>query len=126
MMDKNKPSISDAEWKVMKALWRKSPQPAFDVVTELSQTEKWRPNTIKSLLGRLHRKGALNVSKYKNLYLYTPAVSEEQCVAAESQSLIDRIFGGAAKPMLVHLVQRQKLSRADIAELKTILEEKEK
>src|SRR3981081_3197798 len=51
------PSISESEWKVMKVLWAKSPQPAFDIINALAQTEDWHPSTIKTLLSRLHKKG---------------------------------------------------------------------
>jgi BlaI family penicillinase repressor len=59
------PSISDAEWKVMRILWKKSPQPAYDIIQELSSQEQWHPNTVKTLLTRLHKKGALAVENTK-------------------------------------------------------------
>jgi BlaI family transcriptional regulator, penicillinase repressor len=116
------PDISEAEWKVMKILWGKSPQPAYDIVQALAGKEDWHPNTIKTILNRLCRKRALGVTKYKNLFLYHPLVSEEDCVQAESESFLRRFFGGSVKPLLVHFARRQKLSAADLAELKRILE----
>lgn len=123
---KKTPDISEAEWKVMKVLWAKSPQPAYDVVAELSKTEEWHPNTIKTLLSRLHKKDALGVKRYKNLYLYHPLVSEDECVQAETKSFLDRVFDGSVKPLLVHFAEKQKLSKADLEELKRILDTKEK
>ena len=95
----NVPPITDAEWKVMKVLWAKSPQPAYDVIQALER-EEWHPNTIKTLLSRLQKKKALAVKKYKNLYLYSPIISEEECVHAESESFLERVFGGAVQPLL--------------------------
>jgi BlaI family penicillinase repressor len=118
------PVITEAEWKVMKVLWSKAPQPAYDVVQALAQAERWHPNTIKSLLSRLRQKKALGVKKYKNLYLYYPLVSEEDCVHAESESFLERLFGGSLKPLLIHYAKRQKLTAADLEELRKILEEK--
>jgi BlaI family penicillinase repressor len=118
------PVITEAEWKVMKVLWAQAPQPAYDVVQALAQAECWHPNTIKSLLSRLRQKKALGVKKYKNLYLYYPLVSEEDCVHAESESFLQRLFGGSLKPLLVHYARRQKLTAADLDELRQILEEK--
>ncbi|MHC1764657.1 MAG: BlaI/MecI/CopY family transcriptional regulator [Verrucomicrobiia bacterium] len=119
------PAISEAEWKIMKVLWAKSPQPAFDVVQALGKPEGWRPNTIKTLLQRLHKKKALGARKYKNLYLYYPLVSEEDCVRAESQSFLDRLFGGRIQPLLLHFAKRQKLTAKDLEELQRILEQKD-
>lgn len=119
------PSISDAEWKVMRILWKKSPQPAYDIIQELSSQEQWHPNTVKTLLTRLHKKGALAVEKYKNLYLYSPLLTEEECIAVESENFLDRLFGGAIQPLLVHFAKQRRLSKKDLEELRRIFEGKE-
>ena|SRR5437868_6434742 len=120
------PHISESEWKVMKVLWVESPRTAAEVIAALAPTEDWHPNTIKTLLSRLHRKGAVGVNKQKNLYLYRAAVSEADCVRTESESFLDRIFGGAVKPLLVHFVEKQKVTTSDLEELKQILRRKKK
>jgi BlaI family penicillinase repressor len=120
------PTITESEWKIMKLLWAKSPQPAYDIAEACSTTEHWHPNTVRTLLSRLHRKKALGVKRYKNLYLYYPLVSEEECVQAESDSFLQRVFGGSIKPLLVHFARKQRLSPADLEELKHILKAKDK
>ena len=35
---------------------------------------------------------------------------------------IERVFGGALKPMLVHFIERRRLSRAELDELRALLE----
>ncbi len=118
----NPPDISEAEWKVMKVLWAGSPRTASEVVAVLSETEPWHPNTIKTLLQRLQKKGAVSVEKEKNLLVYAPLVSEEVCVQAETKSFLDRVFDGSVKPLLVHFAEKEKLSQADLEELRRILE----
>ena len=118
------PAISEAEWKVMKILWAKSPQPAYDVIAALDSTEEWHPNTVRTLLTRLYRKKALRIKKYKNLYLYSPAVTEEECIREESDSFLRRVFAGSVKPLLVHFARREGLTAKDLDELKQILDEK--
>jgi len=119
------PAISDAEWKVMRLLWKKSPQPAYDLVQVLQAEQQWHPNTIKTLLARLHKKGVVAVEKYKNLFLYSPVLTEEECIQAESESFLDRLFGGAVQPLLVHFARKKMLSKKDLEELRRILEGKE-
>lgn len=121
----NPPLISESEWKVMRILWRDAPLPAYDIIQRLAGKEDWHPNTIKTLLARLHKKQAVGVKKYKNLYLYEPLVSEDECIQAESQSLLDRLFDGAVQPLLVHFARSKKLSKKDLEELRRILEGKE-
>lgn len=116
------PDISESEWKVMKVLWAaQSPQPAYDITEVLAKSEGWHANTVKTLLSRLHKKKAVRITKYKNLFLYEPVISEDACVKAESESFLQRVFGGSVKPLLVHFAKKQKLSAADIEELKSIL-----
>ena len=123
---KKTPEITQSEWKVMRVLWRKSPQPTYDITTELSRTEDWHPNTIKTLLSRLHKKRAVAVKKYKNLFLYSPLITEDESIHAESESFLQRLFGGSVRPLLVHFAEKEKLTREDLAELQRILERKEK
>ena len=72
------PLIPESEWKVMKVLWASSPLAASEIIAALSHTEDWHPNTIKTLLSRLHKKKVVGVEKQKNLYLYRPLVSEAE------------------------------------------------
>ena len=109
----------------MRLLWRKAPQGAYDLIEELGPREGWHPNTIKTMLARLHKKKAVGVKKYKNLYLYEPLISEEECIRAESESFLDRLFEGSVKPLLVHFARSKKLSKADLEELRKILDGKE-
>ncbi len=122
----NPPEISEAEWKIMRILWKKAPLAAYDIVQALAGDAAWHPNTIKTLLGRLVKKGALAAKKYKNLFLYSPLVTEEQCVQAESESFLERLFDGSVRPLLVHFAKNKRLSQEDLDELRRILEGKEK
>lgn len=120
------PLISEAEWKIMRVLWKKAPQPAYDIIQELGAAEDWHPNTVKTLLARLHKKKVLAVQRYKNLYLYSPLRTEEECIQAESESFLDRLFGGAVQPLLVHFAKKRMLSKKNLDDLRRILEGKDR
>lgn len=117
------PRISEAEWEVMKVLWARSPRAAQEVVEALARRTDWHHRTIRTLLSRLVKKGALAFSREGRSYLYRPRVAEEECVKAVSESFLDRVFGGALQPMLSHFVSQKKLSKKEIADLKRLLEE---
>jgi BlaI family transcriptional regulator, penicillinase repressor len=122
---KNIPSIPESEWKVMQLLWEKSPLAAYDIHQALKESEGWHRNTINTRLRRLEKKGVIRSEKYKNLYMYHPLVTEEECIDSESQCFLQRVFGGAVKPMLVHFAKKQQLSPKEVKELKRILDGKE-
>jgi BlaI family penicillinase repressor len=120
-------NISDAEWEVMRVLWAAAgPQTANHVVDALAGRKDWNPRTVKTLLNRLTTKGALGFEARGKVYWYSPRVPQAECVKREGRSFLTRVFGGDSAAMLVHFVKHTKLSREEIAELKRILNGKEK
>ena len=118
------PKISESEWLVMKKIWGENPITANNIIEVLSDTTTWSPKTIKTLLNRLMKKGAVGYESRGREYHYFPLIEEAVCVKEESRSFLKRVFGGAIKPMLATLVESKDLSAEDIEELKRILENK--
>ena len=116
------PEISDAEWDVMNVLWDDSPQTAAEVVERLAKRRDWSPRTVKTLLNRLVKKGALAFDTQGNRYLYRPAVTRAACVRDEGWSFLSRVFGGAVGPAIVHFVNTAHLSEQEVEELKRLLD----
>jgi BlaI family penicillinase repressor len=120
------PRISETEWEIMKICWGRPAVTAQEIIDALAAQDDWHPKTVKTLLNRLVKKRALGFQKDGRAYLYHPLVAEKDCVSAESKSFLDRVFGGSLKPMLAHFVENRKLSPKEIAELKTLIQLKEK
>ena len=124
---KDTPKISDAEWEVMKVLWKKAPCSAQTVIDALAGPQEWTAATVKTLLNRLVKKGAVRFEKDGRAYLYSPAITEVEGRHVETTSFIDRVFDGALSPLLAHFTQRgRKLSAEDIAALEKLLRESRK
>lgn len=115
--------ISDSEAVVMDVLWSEQPLAAEDVVARLSRNTDWAEPTIKTLLNRLLKKGAVHAERDGRRYLYSPVLTREAWISNQSQSVIDRLFGGRVAPLVAHFSERGKLSQADIAELRRLIEE---
>ena len=116
------PRISETEWEIMKVLWSQAPRSAGEIIAALQQTDpSWHPRTAKAFLNRLVKKKVLGFSKEGRAYLYRPLVRQEDSVDAASESFLERFFGGSLKPMVAHLVQRDKLSPEEIRELRRLL-----
>lgn len=115
--------ISDAESVVMDVLWKRSPLSADEVVAALSGQQEWQEATVKTLLNRLLKKGAISAEKDGRRYLYAPVLQRAAWVQGESESLLARMFGGRVAPLVAHFSEHRKLSRKDIAELRKLLEE---
>ena len=108
----------------MRVLWSKSPQAANEVFKQLDATTKWKPKTVKTLIDRLVKKGAVKYEKDGRRYLYYPVVGRVEYVTKERRSFVRRVYGGIAKPMLAAFLEDAELSADDISELKEILEQK--
>jgi BlaI family penicillinase repressor len=119
------PPITDAEWEVMNVLWEKSPVTAMEVADVLSSRRNWHPKTVKTLLGRLARKGVLRFKEDGNRYVYSPAIPRQRYVKEASATFIDRVFGGETTPALVHFARTAPMTSEEIEELRRILDEKQ-
>ena len=109
----------------MKVLWRKAPQPAYDIAQALGESEEWDIRTVKSLLARLVKKGAVAYEGYKNLYLYRPLVSEGEAIRLKLGKVMEQLFDGSLSMLLLHFSKNRKLSRAEVNELKKMIREME-
>lgn len=115
--------VTEAESIVMEVLWTSHPLSADDVVAALAKREQWQESTIKTLLNRLLKKGAIRAEKEGRRYLYAPVLKREDWVLGESQGLLERLFDGRVAPLVAHFSAQRKLSQEDVAELRRLLEE---
>jgi BlaI family penicillinase repressor len=121
---KNVPGISNTEWLVMKVIWNLGECPASRIIEELTGSTDWKPKTVKSLISRLLKKKAIGYREENRTYIYYPLVTEEQCIRAESQSFLDRVFGGQTNMAIASFIQNNRMSKQQIDELRKLLDEK--
>ena len=119
------PRISEAEWEVMKVLWKTSPRTANEIVEELMGKTHWKRETIRTLINRLVQKKALGFEKKGRQYHYFPLLTEVKGIKAEAESFVKRIGGGSIEPMLAAFVEEKRLSAEKIESLKRILTQAE-
>jgi predicted transcriptional regulator len=124
-MRKKKIQISAAESQVMEALWRKAPLTPEEIIAATAPANDWGPGTVRTLITRLLRKGALTGARQEGGYFYTPLLSRADYVRSESQMLLDRLFGGQVAPLVAHFVSQKKLTAADIKKLRKLIAELE-
>ncbi len=117
----NMPSISNAEWLVMKTLWKGDALAARDVYARLPEGHGWAYKTVKTLLSRLVAKGAIGYEQVGNSYLYRATHSREQVTRHEVRDFVDRVLDGSALPVLAHFIEQGNLSDEEIAGLREML-----
>lgn len=115
--------ISDAEFEVLDALWQDAPAAASDIFDRIKKKTGWSAQTVKTLLARLVEKGAVAHEPDGRRYLYRPLLSKDNYARDAASTIVDRLFGGRAAPLVANLADSGKLTRKDIAELEAILKE---
>ncbi|WP_126175104.1 BlaI/MecI/CopY family transcriptional regulator [Tsuneonella rigui] len=115
--------ISEAEHAVMEALWEQSPLSAAEVCDRVCKERDWSMPTVKTLLGRLVAKGAVETEPDGRRFLYSPLIERAAYVGSESKRLVERLFGGRAAPLIAHLAENETLTDQDLAEIEALLKE---
>ena len=91
---KTLPQISEAEYEVMKIVWKYAPVSTNDITDRLVKTTAWSPKTIQTLIKRLVTKGALTYEKHSRVFVYTPLVDQDEYIGQESSSFLKRFYNG--------------------------------
>ncbi len=115
------PQISEAEFEVMKIVWKYAPISTNEITDRLVQTTTWSPKTIQTLIKRLVNKGALTYENQSRVFGYTPLVDQDEYIGQESTSFLNRFYGGNISSMLSAFLDQDKLSETEIHTLRSLL-----
>lgn len=126
MLETTSINITDAEWEIMRVVWANVTATSRDIIDVLSDKMGWKESTIKTLLGRLVEKEALNTEKEGRKFIYTANLSEADTVQGYSEGILSRFCNKQSGNVIGDIVERAELSKSDIAMLKELLDEKEK
>ena len=118
------PQISEAEYEVMKIVWKCAPVSTNEITEKVLRTTAWSQKTIQTLIKRLVAKGALTYEKQSRMFVYTPLINENEYVRQESSSFLKRFYDGNITTMLSAYITDEKLSKEEIDQLRSILEKK--
>ncbi len=119
-MEKKNITIADSELPVMKLLWEKGTLSGSEILARIEGNK----STIKTLLQRLVAKGAVTAEVVNSrTYLYTAAVEKQEYINSRRTGLIQKMFDGSAKKMLLNFVQEEKITKEDLQRLMDMIEE---
>ena len=107
-------SISDAEWEVMRVVWTKGVTTSPEIISLLEAEMAWKPTTIKTLLGRLVKKGMLSTEQEGNKFLYRPLVSEEVTMKSATANLFAHVCATKMGETIADIIQQATLTQADL------------
>lgn len=117
------PQISEAEYEVMKVVWRRAPVNTNEITEQLMKTTAWGAKTIQTLIKRLTTKGALAYEKQGRIYVYTPLVKESEYVDQKSERFLERYYDGHISAMLSAYMEGGRLTEEELNSLRALLAE---
>ena len=117
--------ITGSELEVMKLLWRaEDALPVTEIREKLQKSKGWEPATIKTLVGRLVSKGVVCQEK-RNVFYYSPLITEKEYSAWATEDLITRLYNGSARDLVAALVNSDGLTQEDLEELRQMFKVEE-
>lgn len=121
-MPEDRKKLGEAELEVMQSFWRADKSLTAPAVLETLATRSWAMGTLITVLTRLVQKGFLTCEKRPRASLYTPLMSEEDYLAGEGRSFLERLYGSSIQRMVAGLYGSNVIGPAELTELQAFLD----
>jgi predicted transcriptional regulator len=116
-MRRRSTTLTEKELEIMKIVWERESSTVRDVYETLLERRKVAYTTVMTMMKILEQKKYLKRTQTDRTYVYRPAQPKRQVVGAMVRDFINRVFNGAAEPLLVHLVEEHDLSPEELEEI---------
>jgi predicted transcriptional regulator len=117
------PALTPLELEIMKVVWQKRETTVRDVYEVLRERRPVAYTTVMTMMGVLATKGHLKRQRHERAYLYRPTRPASAAIKSMVADFVDRVFDGAAQPLLVQLVKDRRLSKKELEDLARQIEE---
>jgi len=119
-------TITDAELDIMKILWKHEGLTSPVIFNEIDDSAERNTGTLKTLLTRLVQKGAVRREGINERhYIYFPVITEKEYIERNRRRLIDKVFDGSTRELLLNFIKEEKITKEDLDMLYKQIEENE-
>jgi predicted transcriptional regulator len=118
------PTLTPQELEIMKAVWSRGHATVRDVYEALLEDRKIAYTTVMTMMNVLEKKGHLRKKADGRSFVYRPTRPQRQVVGSMVREFVERVFGGSAGPLLVHLVEERHLTPEELDALARKIKEK--
>lgn len=116
-------TLTEQELEIMKVVWERKTATVRDVYEALRERKGVAYTTVMTMMNILESKGHLVKRAEGRAYVYEPSQARMQVISGMVQEFVDRVFDGAARPLMLNLLQERKLSREDLEEISRLIAE---
>lgn len=114
--------IYDSELKVMELIWEHQPISAKQVSVLAAEKYAWNVNTTYTVIKKTVAKGYVRRSEPG--FMCTALITREEARRAETQGLINKLFGGSRKALFSSLLEDESLTQEELEELRQMIEKR--
>lgn len=116
--------LGEAELVVLRVLWEGGAQTVREVMTRLHERgRKVAYTTVLTFLTRLEQKGYVSSNKEDTAYVYRSKVTRESVTRSRVRALLEQLYDGAAGPMVLQLIENERLSTEELAKLRKLIDD---
>src|SRR5947209_929356 len=120
-MRRRNETLTGQELEIMKVIWELEEATVRDVYEKLLERRSIAYTTVMTMMNILEQKGQLQRRPADRAFVYRPARPKQKVIREMVREFVNRVFDGAAEPLLMHLVEDKKLSAEDVAEIERLL-----
>ena len=128
-MNKSKPSKppkpTDAELAILRVLWQRGPSTVRDVWEQLNPKQHTGYTTVLKTMQIMSEKGLLARDETDRSHVYRAARSEAQTQRQVVGHLLERLFSGSAPKLVMQALTAKKVTPAELAEIRKLLNDME-
>jgi len=118
-----KAQIFDSELKVMETLWNGGNLTAKEIAQILAKQVGWSKTTTYTVIKKCVDKGF--IERQGANFLCHPLISKDEVRGREAADLVDKMFDGSSDLLVASLIRHNKMSPAQIENLRKMLGELE-
>ena len=124
-MKKSHRVLGPQELQIMKVVWDRGRVTVRDVYEALRERRQIAYTTVMTMMNILEQKGFLKRTPGEDrAFVYEPARSRQTVMRAMVNEFLDRVFGGSANPLMLHLIEDKHLTEKDLEGLRRTIRKK--
>jgi predicted transcriptional regulator len=123
MPPKKSNTLTEAELRLMRILWRRGESAVNDLVAAMPDGEPLAYNSVLTTIRILEQKGYVDHRQEGRAFIYRPIVAEQEASRSEVRHVLNRFFGNSREQLLLTLLDDSGISREELERLKAAIRE---
>src|ERR1022692_3331188 len=122
MPPKKSNTLTEAELRLMKILWRRGESAVNGLVAAMPKGEELAYNSVLTTIRILEQKGYVEHRQEGRAFIYSPCVAEQEASRSEVRHVLNRFFGNSRERLLLSLLGDEEVSPDELQRLKEAIQ----